>query len=368
MKKLFAVVLILAVALPVSAAQKKYLGWSMGYWCTWDHSYSAATIPWNAYTCVANFQCWPNADGTFRTPDDASSIQLIAEGHKRHKKVVFCMGGAGVGDAFKGACSNANRGKFISGMLAYLKRLGYDGFDTDWEENFDNTLFIAWHKDLRDSINKLKPVPLMTVAAEDWFTVTGQVHMYVDQVNDMDYSSSASSYLSNQFQVFVKLGAPKSKLGAGMGISMGNTVQHVTDMCNMVINNGYGGVIEWAITNKGNAPADMAAIAPFVQSVPVVVDFNQGGLLGIPASLVIGNNGSSGLQQISYTVPSASNGAFVDLSVYDLKGALVKTLVHGQADAGVFTVPFAQTRAPGTYIVKLSSNNSLQATKAIIAR
>jgi hypothetical protein len=242
--------------------------------------------------------------------------------------------------------------------------LGYDGFDTDWEEAFDNTLFIAWHKDLRDSINKLNPVPMMTVAAEDWFTVTGQVHMYVDQVNDMDYSSSATSYLNNKFPVFTRLGAPKSKLGAGMGISMGNySAQQATDMCNMVINNGYGGIIEWAVTNKGNAVACMNAIKPFVNPTGAIFD-QPAAMSNQLASLFIGNNG--GLRQIGYTVPSS--GTLIDLSVYNLKGALVKNIVHGPANAGQFNVPFTQTGAAGTYVIRLSANNQLQASKEIIAR
>lgn len=341
--------LVIALMNSLSLAQQKHVAWSLGYYTTWDNSYTPATIPWDAFTAVAYFQVEPKTDGTLNTPSDAVATQLIKEGHARGKKVVYCIGGAGV-TTFTAACANGVRGKLISNMIAYMKRLGYDGIDTDWEESFNNTEFVAWHKDLRDSINKLTPVPMLTIAAEDWYAVTLSVSAYVDQVNDMYYSASANQYLTNIFPTMTKAGVPKSKCGAGMGISMNNTVQQDTAICSMVINNGYGGIIQWCITKNNNGPANMAALAKFVPATTSAAAVWSAQEI-VPISLLVKRNGTTGMSEICYTVPSSSINANINLGVYDIKGALVKTLVHGQGNPGVYTIPFGQN-APGAYFVK----------------
>ncbi len=366
MKKTSATLFLLAMLCSLSFGQKKYVGWSLGYFTTWDNTYTPENLPWEAFTHMAYFQVYPKADGSLGLPNDAIAKRLIAEGHKRGKQVIFCVGGAGVGDAFKGAASNANRGKFISNMLTYMKRLGYDGFDTDWEEAFDDNLFQAWHKDLRDSINLLSPVPLMTIAAEDWFPVTAKVHMYVDQINDMRYTGTTAANYPNSMNVFTKAGADKTKLGIGMGISMGNTVQHVTEICNMVIAQGYGGIIQWDVTKNGGAPANMAAIAPFIN--PSVGLFTAGPTR-YREQVTLAIDGSSGMSpRILYSVPASARGADIDLGVFNMQGGLVKTLFHGSAVGGDHSVAFERTGAPGAYVVRLSAGNGSVASKAILAR
>jgi hypothetical protein len=367
MKHVSAAFLSIAILASVSIAQNKYVGWSMGYFTTWDNTYTPENLPWEAFTHIAYFQVWPNADGTLRLPNEGIAKRLIAEGHKRGKKVIFCVGGAGVKEAFIGATSPANRSRFNSNILAYLKKLGWDGFDTDWEEDFHNEQFIAWHKELRDSINLLNPVPLMTIAAEDWFPITAKVHMYVDQVNDMRYTGTTPANYAKTLNVFTNAGAAKSKVGAGMGISMGNTPQHVTDMCNMVVDNGYGGVIAWAVTKNNNAPACMTALAKFVN--PTVGVFASGPTrYRDQVTLSIDADNVSGFPRVRYSIPSSSTGRAIDLGLYDLNGGLVKTLFQGPAKAGASSVSFPRPGAVGTYIVRLSAGNGSLAAKTLTAR
>jgi hypothetical protein len=354
---------LLSLSLLVSAAsaqaQNRYLGWSLGYFTTWDNTYTPENLPWEAFTHIAYFQVWPNSDGSLRLPNEGIAKRLIAEGHKRGKKVVFCVGGAGVKDAFKGACSPANRGKFIHNILAYLKNLGYDGFDTDWEENFDDALFTAWHKELRDSINQLVPVPLMTIAAEDWFPVTAKVHMYVDQINDMRYTGTPASSYPKSLAVFTNAGASKTKVGAGLGISMGMNVQQVTDMANMVIDQGFGGLIQWDVTKNGGAPANMAALAKFVNPAPVT---SIGPTRYVQqVTLTLDRDGS-----LRYSMPSAIQGA-LDLGLYDARGTRVRTLWHGAAQPGPASVPFARPGS-GVYYVKLTGGNGHLAALPIVSK
>jgi hypothetical protein len=163
-----------------------------------------------------------------------------------------------------------------------------------------------------------------------------------------------------------KAGVPKAKCGAGMGISMGNSVQMDTAICSMVINNGYGGIIQWAISENGLAPANMTAIAKFV-ALPTAVQAGIAAQYASPLSLFIKRNGTTGLSEICYTVPSSSINANVNIGVYDIRGALVKTLVHGQSNSGVYTIPFGQN-APGTYLIKLTTGSKTEATKAFIVK
>jgi hypothetical protein len=372
MKRLSVVVLILTLMSSFSFAQQKYLGWSLGYYTTWDNSYTPATIPWDAFTHVAYFQALPNwnknnntSDGGLNVPNETVAKQLIAEGHKRGKKVMFCVGGAGVGDGFKYACANSVRGKFISNIVQYCKRLGYDGFDTDWEENFDNTLFVAWHKELRDSINKMTPVPIMTIAAEDWFDVTLTVSAYVDQVNDMYYSASADYYKNTLFPKMTRAGVPKLKCGAGMGISMNNSVAMDTAICRMVIDNGYGGIIQWAITKNNNGTPNMTAIAKYVNPAVTSVFARSQAQYDSPVSLFVDNSGMPGMNQIRYTLPGDYSG--VDLTIYDLRGAVVKTLVHGPSSQGSYSVPFKRVGA-GEYVVRLTTSSGVQAARSMLIK
>jgi hypothetical protein len=132
----------------------------------------------------------------------------------------------------------------------------------------------------------------------------------------------------------------------------------------MCINNGYGGIIQWAITNQANANANMTAIAPFVP-LPGTSTIVRQTQYEAPVSLFVNNNGMKGVKEIGYALPSMGDGAVVDLGVYNIKGALVKMLVHGPSDHGVFSVPFS---AAGAYVVKLATNSKIQATKEIIVR
>ena len=84
-----------------------------------------------------------------------------------------------------------------------------------------------------------------------------------------------------------------------------------------------------------------------------------------PVSLFVNNEGVGTTRQIGYSLPSAANISMVDLVVYDIKGAVVKTLVHGPADHGVFNVPF---KTAGAYVVKLSADSRVQATKEVVVR
>ncbi len=371
MKKVSALLLLVILGFSLTTAAQKTVGWSLGYYVSWDHSYTPTTLPWNAFTHVSNFQVTINNDGSLGLPDETIAKELISVGHSKGKKVIFSIGGGGYGQQFATATNASHRNKFISDLISYMKRLGYDGIDTDWEGNEVVSQFVAFHKELRDSLNKITPTPCLAIAAEDWNPLAGQVHMYVDMINDMWYGATASNY-PGYLQTFVGMGAPKSKCAPGIGISPDNGsanmgVQATVDLCNMVVNQGWGGIMLWCIQTKGNVPSDLAAVVPYI---PLTTDniAEHPGLFETPVALSLQLVRASKTSEIRYTVPCDFDRGTLDLGIFNMRGALVKTLVHGHANPGVFTVPFSQACAPGTYIVKLSSNNSLLTSKAIIAK
>lgn len=317
---------------PLSAAQNK-VGWSLGYYVSWDHSYSPATLPWDAVTHVSNFQVTINNDGSLGLPDENLAKQLIATGHSKGKKVIFSIGGGGYGQQFANATTNGNRSRFISSLMAYLRKLGYDGIDTDWEGNEVVSQFVAFHKELRDSINALDPSLCITIAAEDWNPIAAQVHMYVDQINDMWYGAKADKY-PGYLKTFMDLGVPKSKLAPGIGISpdagSGNiNVQATVDLCNMVVNQGFGGIMLWCMQTKGYVPADLAAVTPFVSNGTTAISMeNQS---HHPSSMPL------------------STRSDIKLGIFDMQGRLITDLAND-------------------HIVRIPSGNRAQSARLMIRR
>jgi hypothetical protein len=358
---------------PLSAAQTK-VGWSLGYYVSWDHSYSPATLPWDAVTHVSNFQVSINNDGSLGIPDENNAKQLISIGHSKGKKILFSIGGGGYGQQFANATTNGNRAKFISSLMTYLRKLGYDGIDTDWEGNEVISQFVAFHKELRDSINALDPTLLITIAAEDWNPIAAQVQQYVDQINDMWYGATADKY-PGYLKSFTDLGVPKSKLGPGIGISpdagsanMG--AQASLDICNMVLNQGFGGIMLWCMQTKGNVPADLAAVTPYVPNGSTTIALERQSHLSSSTALSARYDWVTGTTKIRYAIPFDFDRRNIKLGIFNMQGSLIKNLIDGPtpANTGVLTVPLAQTNATGTYIVKMSSGNNVQTAKLMITR
>jgi hypothetical protein len=76
----------------------------------------------------------------------------------------------------------------------------------------------------------------------------------------------------------------------------------------------------------------------------------------------------TGSPRVRYSIPATSNGAAMNLGIYDMNGALVQTLYTGSAKAGDYSMPIARRGAAGAYFVRLSAGNVSAAAKAVITR
>jgi GH18 family chitinase len=362
-------------------SQQRKVGWSFGYYCCWNQpNFPPTSIKWNAFTHIGHFTIFPHKDGTLdsnvnapHTMGGQHSFDAVAAAHAAGVRIVLCVGGAGVRDTFTSATSPANIHKFVSNILRFMRTYGYDGIDTDWEENFNASGFLAWHKELKDSINAINalggPRKSLTIAGGGYFARDcAPAAPYVEQMNDMSYDVPLSN-IPGRIAQFTNLGVPKSLLGVGIGIGTGGgmvdgNVAAWTGKANYAVDNGLGGIMEWAVTGGSLQVACFNALAPYVVHLPTPVLSGKMIAMEPEGTLIIRSNGVNGPQEICYTL---STGANVDLGVYDVKGALVRTLARGQTNAGVFSVPFAKVSA-GAYVVKLSTDSKVQAAKTLVIK
>ena len=380
MRKLYIFTVVVTLC-SFSFAQTQKLGWSTGYYTSWSQGgYPPSKIPWRSFTHICQFALIPNSSGGVGGLTDAACTALVTEAHKNGVKALICVGGGGTGAAFVSASSAANRTTFIANVVNFMKKYGYDGVDLDWEEvNGATTSFVALYKEMRAALDKISPRPMLTSAMADYLAPEcAQTWPYCDQMNAMCYWTRASG-MDKFMAPLLSAGVPKSKLGVGMGFATADG-ELDTDPASVkakilyAMNNGYGGVMQWAIDqdaarNGGKTPS-LDTIAHYIVRTPTLVMSTNGTRYTKEVCLAVKSDRTTGLSEIRYTVLPAADGsgAAVDLSLFDLKGALIKTFVHGRSTPGVYTVRLGDGASihPGTYIVRLTTGSSIEASKAFI--
>jgi hypothetical protein len=347
------------------------LGWSTGYFAQYNGG-NPSNIYWNAYTHICHFSLVPSSTGTLSGITAAQAQALVTACHQNKKKALICIGGAGTSPQFSASCANAaTQTTLVKNIISFMKTYGYDGVDMDWEcgEESDGTAMVAkfkaLHKELRDSINKISPVPMMTAAVSNWYpnscaAITG----YCDQMNGMSYYGLVNT-MDSYFATLTSRGVPKAKLGIGFGYDSDNEVDlnnpgDIAAKCKYSITNGYGGVMVWLIQRACTACNDTTA--NYICPSQTYAIYKPAMQCKKDASLFVQNTLATGRPQLRYTVYAAgSTGEVpVDLSLYDMSGTLIQTIVHGMSSIGTYVVPLKQNRKrgpsirSGTYLVRLS--------------
>ena len=93
---------------------------------------------------------------------------------------------------------------------------------------------------------------------------------------------------------------------------------------------------------------------------------------GVPAGFALEQNypnpvslSAGAITNIRFSVP----GGQTRLSVYNILGKLVKTLVDGALPPGVHDVQFAPSRlAAGTYLYRLQTSNAVETRSMVVVR
>ena len=336
--------------------QAKQVGWSLGYYCGWDQDggFKPAQIDWKAFTHIAHFTVFPNNDGSLDVNSnglsDGNCKAAVAEAHRNGVKIVFSIGGAQAKDRFKNACAPENIHKFVKNLLDFMRKYGYDGIDTDWEENFDDAKMLALHKELRDSLDLISPKPLLTVAGGGYFAShCVMVHPYIDFLNTMSYDVNIGG-MPGELKEFTSRGFPKEKLGVGIGIGGGGSMVDVDSATakkkvQFALDNGMGGIMQWAVQGSARHVQIFKMLEQYRPTGASVI-FADGRLKVInDPSLEIGRNTITGRNEARIRVGGA-RPAFLEAGLYDATGALTKALFRGMREPGLHVLDLGASAGP----------------------
>ncbi len=189
-------ILLAGLALP-SAGHAQQPKWISAYYSGWWQGtrLNPDEIDFGAVTCIIHFALVVSPDGTCAgegngiTPANAAST--VRAVHAAGKKVLVSVGGANSEASFSGAVSSAHREAFISRLLEFTRKYGYDGIDVDWEPVQDVQSYLAFVRELRQGLPSSSLLVTAVMTGTDK-AVIAEVAPYVDQVNLMTYDMAGA--------------------------------------------------------------------------------------------------------------------------------------------------------------------------------
>ena len=195
-----------AARAPASEAARGRRMWVTGYYAYWQrHMYPIEKIDWSALTHIVAANIAPAEDGNLSLPDPDGTrsnrwaVQIVDAAHAAGKKALLMVGGSWTAPGWRGATSDANRAKFVKGLVQFALKpkaeggCGFDGIDLDWEPfngAEDGALLAKVVRDLRAAW----PGAILTwpVGPNEASTAHGTISPMVDQVNVMQYGMSGA--------------------------------------------------------------------------------------------------------------------------------------------------------------------------------
>ena len=152
----------------------------IGYYTSWSKyntpPYTASQIPYTRLTHInhAFLLLTSAADGTLQIPQGLLEPKLISKAHQAGVKVLISIGG---GDGIQGprfnrmASSETSRQNFVSNVLAFLTKFGYDGVDIDWEvpNAVDRANCTTLMQELRDGLPSPWLISMAVTADPIWY-------------------------------------------------------------------------------------------------------------------------------------------------------------------------------------------------------
>ncbi len=126
-------------------------------------------IRYRYLTHIAHAFAWPDSSGGLVVPEGFLYPELVAEAHDNGVKVIISLGGWGNAGGFAGMASTPeSRRRFISQLLDFCMKNGYDGVDIDWEfvsNSEEQANFVLFVRELSAALKSRTPPLLLTMAA-----------------------------------------------------------------------------------------------------------------------------------------------------------------------------------------------------------
>ncbi len=175
-----------------------YAGWQLG---NGTNGYlPLSKVDLSSFTHVIHFALIPRPDGTLDSSSNSitksGAIALITAAHAYNTKVLICVGGAGSEGGFVSATDTASVGRFVHNIAEFVRTLGYDGVDIDWEpiDPGDYTNFTRLAELLHDSLKTGFGASILTTTCvggnQD---IMARDQELFDQINIMTYDMSFPS-------------------------------------------------------------------------------------------------------------------------------------------------------------------------------
>jgi hypothetical protein len=369
MKKSLVLVLALFLLCSTAFAQRKYVGWSIGYHTTWGGQ-SVANMAFRCYTHICYF------DGSINMTSTSTGQSFASTCHANNTKALKSLGGAGAGGSFTSSTTPANLTNYVTTVVSAMQAQGYDGLDIDWEDNVNSSQFAALCQAIAAAFAKITPKPLLTYATGMGLAqYAAPVASLADQLNLMsyyDYLTGGGAPVPTQLAAFTSRGVAKGKLGLGYGYDTDGEVDvnNPNDIGLKIlytINNGYGGIMVWEIARACAKCDDTTAYYVNKNATPVLALVPSQRTRQSLFSII--NGGSNGNIEIRYSVPWAE---VVNLELFNMKGALVQNLAHGIHEPGKsYTISLGKNDAgisikPGAYVVNFATPGSTEAGMVVV--
>jgi Glycosyl hydrolases family 18 len=382
MKKVLVLFFALVLLCSTSFAQRKYVGWSMGYLPGYAN-FSVSKINWKCYTIITWFANSLSSSGTVSGMSASQAQALTTACHQNNTKAVICFGGAGAGGMFTSATGSGVVATSIANMVSYMQTNKFDGIDIDWEDGINQTQYAALVQGLSTALAKISPKPLLTIATADYFSQnTAPLAAYADQLNIMSYYDGATS-IPSEVGAFTSKGVPKGKLGIGYGYDTDNEVDgpneagngangnpnDINAKCDSTANHGYGGLMVWEI-DRAPAICDSVTASWVNKNATSTIPSNQPvAHLSHRAVFAIVNNAATGVEEIRYSVPSAEAVSF---ELFNMNGVKVQSLAAAMCEPGIrYTIAIGKKDAgifvaQGTYVAKMATPTGTEAGTVVV--
>lgn len=206
------------------------------------------------YTVISDFGLDPTLTGgiCLCDLDSLSNITaVVAAAHHAGKTVIMAIGEVNEGNYFASAASPRYRAMFISNIVSFVSRYGFDGVDVDWEEQVPQNQadYIALVKGLRGALNAAFPGKSMYLSADVDVgeippDIAAQIAPYVNSLNMETFQDNGVSSVA----AYTQAGIPASKLLLGIGVASNyydTTEARVAAKVKYVEDHGLKGTLLW---------------------------------------------------------------------------------------------------------------------------